>query len=178
MTFRARQMTSFMFSGRAGGDGKTERKFFGIRHIGVRRQEKRKLESFCYLVINTTTSPAWQLARANIQLTHASARPRPDAPCGVVSAGKRPPRLRRNHGQTDKRGGTRTGESGLCAARTAFPDALGGTRKFLGTPSRDHEVPQDAPMSCGSCRSCPGTRQDERSCVPPVKPKNGSLNFV
>ena len=25
-------------------------------HICVRRQEKRKLESFCYLVINTTTS--------------------------------------------------------------------------------------------------------------------------
>ena len=24
-------------------------------------------------------------------------------------------------------------------------------------------------MSCGSCRSCPGTRQDDRSCVPPVK---------
>ena len=81
-------------------------------------------------------------------------------------------RLRRNHGQTDKRGPARTGESGLRAARTAFPGALGGTRKFLGTPSRNHEVPQDAPMSCGSCRSCrscPGTRQDERSCVPPVK---------
>ena len=79
------------------------------------------------------------------------------------------PRLRRNHRQTDKRELTRTGESGLRAARTAFPGALGGTRKFLGTPSRNHEVLQDAPMSCGSCRSCPGTRQDERSCVPPVK---------
>ena len=82
------------------------------------------------------------------------------------------PRLRRNHRQTDKRGPTRTGESGLRAARTAFPGARGGTRKFLGTPSRNHEVLQDAPMSCGSCRSCrscPGTRQDERSCVPPVK---------
>ena len=52
MTFRARQMTSFMFSSRGGGDGKTERKVFGLIHIGVRRQEKRKLESFCYLVIN------------------------------------------------------------------------------------------------------------------------------
>ena len=79
------------------------------------------------------------------------------------------PRLRRNHRQTDKRELTRTGESGLRAARTAFPGARGGTRKFLGTPSRNHEVLQDAPMSCGSCRSCPGTRQDERSCVPPVK---------
>ena len=82
------------------------------------------------------------------------------------------PRLRRNHRQTDKRELTRTGESGLRAARTAFPGARGGTRKFLGTPSRNHEVLQDAPMSCGSCRSCrscPGTRQDECSCVPPVK---------
>ena len=42
MTFRTRQMTSFMFSSRGGGDGKTERKFFGLIHIGVRRQEIRE----------------------------------------------------------------------------------------------------------------------------------------